>query len=63
MLHLQYIGLLNTDRQRKGPVQLNGTLLAVLQLVQRSVISNTGVRTGRLPDSYWIMVVDLPLTF
>jgi hypothetical protein len=22
MLHLQYIGLLNTDRQRKGPVQL-----------------------------------------
>ena len=22
MLHLQYIGLLNTDRQRKGPVQM-----------------------------------------
>jgi hypothetical protein len=22
MLHLQYMGLLNTDRQRKGPVQL-----------------------------------------
>ena len=22
MLHIQYIGLLNTDRQRKGPVQM-----------------------------------------
>ena len=22
MLHIRYIGLLNTDRQRKGPVQM-----------------------------------------